>query len=260
MSIKKLVYDYCEAEQKPTSPQAEIRLGPSYWFSCGRQIFYKKTGLPASNTPGAPAELKRMIGKALHEMLQNIFRDQGVWIEGEDYKQTIYQSIPITYRHDGQLRAKSGEIIQVEMKTVYSKGWKAIQSEPDQNDLAQLVMMMELEDNETGIIFYLCRDNGHMIEYTIRRGSTAYEMAIDRITDRAKYLNKIVRMIKAGDDIPVREYQAYFKYHSDKLLMKFQSEKKMWNSDWQCRYCPYVYDCWQAEIKKAQNNGPYIGG
>ena len=74
-------------EQKEYKEQEEITFAPSYLMKCRRQLYYQKTGVKITNPLIEHDWLKMKMGNIIHELIQNILKEEGYLIECEDFKE-----------------------------------------------------------------------------------------------------------------------------------------------------------------------------
>jgi hypothetical protein len=268
VSIKQLIYDYLDEQSKYEKSQRKNRdyiyFGPSYTGKCGRCIYYSKTKTKESNPTPIHTYVKFALGDIVHEWLQDIFRKKNIWITGEEEIEINREGIDWVYRTDGCLILDKNNLI-IEIKSVYGTRYRSISKEPDQNNVYQLLLYMEFENIEKGILFYIGRDNGYMIEYVLEDGKIWMENGSSR-TFISNYpeidferLRKIKQNIK-DKVLPKKDFQIYLKNRGSFTATEFTKDKKKYKTDWQCSFCNWKDLCWEKELKEIKNNKFYIDG
>jgi CRISPR/Cas system-associated exonuclease Cas4 (RecB family) len=258
--IKEQIYDYfatLESTRKLNESE-ELHFAPSYITKCGRQIFFKKRQVPPSNPISAHAYIKMELGKIIHEKIQDILIMKGCWKEGEVLKEYRDNSgLLFHYRVDGKIEI-NGEKSVLEIKTVYSTGWKTVEAIPNEEHVLQLYAYMVFENIPTGILLYIGRDNGYMTEY---------QFSIDKMDEYkikfSKHLARLAEIKKCIESnvLPGRDYKIQMKVISPGTIAeKFQKDKIQYKSDWQCNYCQWKNLCWKDEYRKINDHKFYING
>jgi len=257
--LKEKIYQYfSEKEKKQFDDTKEINFAPSYFKDCKKKIFYKKTGESESNPISEAGFVKMEMGKSIHDKIQNILKNMKILSEAEDYKGKEYQGLKIIYRLDGIIEIDKKKII-IEIKTVYASGFNSIENEPRENDLIQLILYMELEEIDDGILLYIGRDNGFMVEYNIRRGNKIYGKICKKILDKIAELKKLKEQIE-NKELPDRDFKIQLKNKDGEISEKFQKDKVSYKSDWQCSYCQWKNLCWKDYYEEIKNHSFCIDG
>jgi len=267
LMLKEIIYNHFDKEeQHVTDPTA---FSPSSFNSCLRQLYYGKTSTIKSNPVDNHAKLKMRLGTASHEMLQKMFQDEGIWVEGEDLKIKEFDGLTIRYRIDGLVKIKDQTYI-TEIKTIYGEGFRQIEQTPKTDHLTQLVLYLILECQNNGILLYIGRDNGRMLEYGVRiinevvyidhpEYELVNETLIPNIHKRAAELGKVRENI-LNKHVPDREFKSVFKFYNGEVVDEFTKDKVKYKSDWQCSYCGWRDMCWENEMEEAKCTGFYVGG
>jgi hypothetical protein len=168
--IKELIYQKFDnerllKEQKDFDKDKKINFAPSYLTDCKRKIFFKKTNVPASNPNDSHSYIKFAMGDSVHEKIQSILKEIGIYQDGEDWKNIDYQTINWIYRYDGKIINNNQQYI-IEIKSAYATGIDNIERYGAKEEhILQLYMYMLFENIDNGILFYIGRDNGFMLEF-----------------------------------------------------------------------------------------------
>jgi hypothetical protein len=266
VSIKQLIYEYFEEKNKKKKKRHsdKINLGPSYLTKCGREIYYNKTKTPETNPIDLHTYIKFALGDIVHEFLQDIFRKKNVWLEGEEFKKINYAGLDWVYRNDGLLCVNKEKFI-IEIKSIYGSAYNDVRYKPKDNHIKQLLMYMLFENIKKGVILYIGRDNGYIIEYTlynnqIWRSEGQVKVFISNYPEiDFKKLQKIVGKIKKKE-LPERDYQIALKNMGDKISIEFTKDKVKHRTPWECKLCRWKDLCWEKELKEIKNSKFYIDG
>ena len=266
--IKRLIYKHFKAvKEKQESKERDytkVYFSPSSVNKCGRSLFYKKTEGEPSTPPSVHTYVKFWMGDIVHEGLQEILKEGGYWVEGEEFKEKEYEGLTWVYRHDGLIASKITKTL-VEIKSTYMSGYNAVEKAPKEDHVKQLMMYMALEDIPRGELLYVGRDNGFMIEYIIRDGKVWRDDGImdSEIMDCPKIdfdrLHKLKKAILEGS-IPDRDYSISLKYAKGETKWAFTRDKIKYKSPWNCSYCDYKDKCWEEELKEIVNHKFFIDG
>jgi len=237
---------------------------PSDVTKCLRQLFYNWTGEEKSNPIEAGALWKMKAGDALHEMIIDIMQESGYDIISEVAGKQSIDGLRhvLSYRIDG-LFAKGIDTIGIEIKTSFGRGIKEIQKtqQPKDNDIAQVVMYMELADIKEYHLVYFGRDNAYRTEflfqmkddgiyYNGKKSSITFDGLIQRLVILEKHIK--------DNEIPSREYKVAIK--NGEIKEKFQKNKVEYKSDWQCRYCQWRDRCWKQYVELSKQTGQSFHG
>jgi CRISPR/Cas system-associated exonuclease Cas4 (RecB family) len=256
--LKEIIYDYFnEKKEKENYTERELNFAPSYFHKCKRQIAYKKLNYEPSNPLTEANYAKFEMGNSVHDSIQNILKKIGIWIEGEDFKNIEWCGLNWIYRIDGKIQ-KGDYVGIIEIKSVYASGFTSVEKEAKPEHELQLLLYMIFEHIENGILFYIGRDNGFMVEYNYRV-DTLYNKYADEIENKIKDLTALKSEIEKGI-IPDRDFNILLKNSSGVISFDFQKDKVKYKSDWQCSYCQWKNLCWQQEIKEIKNHKFFIDG
>ena len=259
--IKELIYKHFdgirlekEAKEKDT---VNINFAPSYVEKCKRQIYYNKLNVAASNPIETHSYIKFKMGDSVHLAIQDIFKSADIWVEGEDFKEVEWNGLNWIYRIDGKLNIDNTNYL-IEIKTVYTSGYNSIENEAKKEHEIQLFLYMLFENIDNGIILYIGRDNGHIVEYNYtldrlrKKYKEYFEIKIKELKDlESKIKNKIM---------PERDKKIYLKNNNGNITETFQKDNVKYKTDWQCGYCQWKNLCWQEELKEIKNHRFYIDG
>jgi len=264
--LKEKIYDYFLEKEKEAKAQKEITFAPSYFNACRRQIFYKKTGIEPSNKITESAYFKMALGDSSHVKIQQIISDlkNVKMLEYEKEKTIDFVGLIFNYRVDGIIEINNEKYI-LEIKTIYGAGFKYIENEPKKEHLLQMYLYMNFEKIRKGILLYVGRDNGFMVEYIY--DINQMKDIENETRNKIKELKELKKMIE-GKKIPDRDYQIVIKNNGItdtvtgelNLSFEFTKNKIKYKSDWQCNYCQWRDLCWKEELEKIKNYKFYIGG
>jgi len=256
------IYNYFSEKEKERKHEGELTFAPSYFCDCLRKVFRRKINAPQSNPISEAAWLKMELGKAVHEKLQNIFKDIGIWEQGEDFKEIEYQGLKFKYLIDGLLKINDKKFI-CEIKSIYGNGFSAVEKGAKPEHLLQLVLYMEFENIDNGVLIYIGRDNGRMLEYYLQKGDKKYNEMLEKINkgiERFKKLKENFSKYLKENREPERDFQIQLKNTGDGYSENFRKDKVKYKSSWQCSYCVFKDNCWAYELEEIKNNKFYING
>jgi hypothetical protein len=252
--LKNLIYEYFKKENEARTPQDSVTFAPSYFTSCKRQVFYKKTGTEVSNPIDEAAYFKMALGTASHEKIQSIISKLGILQECEDMKTIEWNGSTWNYRIDGIVEI-DGKRYVLEIKTVYGTGFRYIEEKPKENDFMQIQLYMLFENIADGLILYVGRDNGFMIEHYVKSTPGVQE----QLKNKGNELIKLKSMIE-NKQIPDRDFQIQLKNTGEKISEDFTKDKVKHKTAWQCSYCQWKDNCWQTELEEIKKHDFYIDG
>jgi len=261
--IKELIYKKFDDERllkesKEFDKDKKINFAPSYLNDCKRKIFYKKTNTPASNPNDSHSYIKFAMGDSVHEKIQSILKEIGIYQDGEGWNEKEFLGLNWIYRYDGKIINNNTQFI-IEIKSAYAAGIESIERYGVKEDhILQLYMYMLFEKIDNGVLFYIGRDNGYMLEYhyTINSLCEKYGDIVEK---------KIIELVKLKSDIEQnkildRDFNIVMKNNKNVVVFDFQKDNIKYKSDWQCNYCSWKNKCWDKELEEIKNNSFYIAG
>jgi CRISPR/Cas system-associated exonuclease Cas4 (RecB family) len=251
--IKNKIYDYFLKKEKDRPQPDEITFAPSYFSDCKRKIFYKKTGQEISDPISEAGYFKMALGSSSHEKIQSIIKELGILQEAEDLKTIEYGGLTFNYRLDGIVEI-DGKKYVLEIKTIYGAGFRNVEeygAKPEH--MLQCRLYMEFEKVDRGLILYVGRDNGMMMEFVIERNGNE---DIKKIINDLKILkNQIENKV-----LPDKDFKIQIKNTGEKLSEDFTKDKVKYKTDWHCGYCSYKSHCWKDVYSVIKNKKFYING
>lgn len=272
--VKKIIYDYFSErlEEEKKKPE-KVTFSPSSCMKCPRQLYYKYDNAPVTNPVTEHALLKMEMGSAVHLMVQDILKDRGVYKEGEELKEKDMANLSWRYRVDGVLELQDKVTPILEIKSTYASGWNAVENEPKDEHLIQLGVYMLLEKASTGVLLYIGRDNGFMVEYDVfldASGIFSYRKENGEIVETHLNTTLVDLFYKLGAlkdrienkmGVPDRPYSLVMKRTGEELAFEFQKDGVKYKSDWNCNgYCPYTLLCWADVYEEINKHKFYIDG
>jgi CRISPR/Cas system-associated exonuclease Cas4 (RecB family) len=261
--LKEILYDYFSESDKERTvtafdPEATLYFNPSSFSACRRQVYLKKRYATPSNLITAVSYMKMDMGTTIHTRIQEIVKKQGILLEAEKLKTVKFQGLDFRYKIDGKIVLNRKRHI-MEIKTTSGGGMRVVKYDPKPADVVQLSLYMLFENIQNGVLLYVGRDNGHIIEYNINHECSAYTSAIAEIYHRILELKQLKSQIQKGV-LPNRDFQIALKNKDGVISEKFQKEKVVYKSDYQCSYCAYKDMCWKTKLEEIKNYKFYIGG
>jgi hypothetical protein len=253
--IKEKIYDYFLDTEKKPEAQEDVTFAPSYISSCERQIYYKKTGQAVTNPISEAAYYKMAMGTCIHDYIQKLIEniDGAKLIECENLKNITIDGIEFNYRLDGILEINGKKYI-LEIKTTYGAGARYIEKDGEKPDhKQQMYMYMNFENIENGILLYICKDSGFMIEFVYE----GIKLRNGWFSEKIEQLKKLKSKIETKQ-IPDRQYQIRMKNVGGEISENFTKDKVKYKSDWQCSYCQWKNECWKDALNEIKNNKFYI--
>ena len=251
-----LLYESMQKSDHQTNPNT---LAPSYMGACARQIYWKKRLEKASNPIEQSSLLKMEMGTTIHDYVQEKLKEIGVYKSGEEEVKVNKWGIDWTYRVDGILDYKGKEYL-FELKTIYANGFRSIEREPKDDHMLQLLFYMSAENIDNGVLLYLGRDNGRMIQYNIvHHGGVIYVNGNKDNHYMELFKSSIVKMqsIRADIDqglLPDRPYELNVKKFRGELSYFFTRNNEKHKTHWRCTYCQYFKKCWGGALDKFQES------
>lgn len=261
--LKNLIYNYYENGRQHNPPtknmkNAQVFFNPSSFSACKRQIYFKKIAQKTTNPILTAAQLKMAFGTVLHEKIQAIVQSLGILVEAEKLKVVTMGGLKFRYKTDGII-VINGKRYIMEIKTTYGQGFRMIKDAPKPSDIIQMALYMLFEHVENGILLYVGRDNGFLMEYVIKVGDPLYSSAMETISKTMKHLKLLEKYIK-DRHIPARDCQIALKNKNGIVSSKFQKDKIVYKADWQCEYCQWKDLCWTHELEEIKKHTFFING
>ncbi len=226
-------------------------------LACRRQLYYKWTREPESNPIEAGGHWKMRMGDRIHELVHEFLEEAGFDIIREVSGKLEHPRLkrPISYRVDNLFTDRDGTVAGIEVKTSYGAGIKALKSDPKPDHLGQVVVYMRAAAISRFYLLYIGRDNGFRRQFTLelrdgtllvngRAEPDPFESMIDRLVDLERRLET--------HTVPARDYLAAIRKGSVKD--RFQKNKEIFKTDWQCSYCRWKDACWQ-EVAEQHRDG-----
>lgn len=235
--LKEKILKSLERETQVKKPD-EFRLNPSALSKCRRAVWYEYHTQPSDPVP--PHSLVKMrMGDGVHSVIQSLLSGlEGVSVvEIEKDKEIVLDGVkwPIRYRIDAVVDIDGVRYV-LELKSTYSSGWDRLSISADESHLLQLRTYMSLEGIANGMLLYIARDNGLIVEHIVT-------ISDEEIADHKKFLvakgNELLSVVRS-DTLPERDFGLVVKEKRDGSL-SFEA------SDWQCRYCQYRTLCLRNE-------------
>lgn len=261
--LDKLIYDHyvksdAERNTKEFNSEATVFFNPSSFSACKRQIYYKKRYVESSNPITSASYLKMDFGNVLHTKIQSIVKNLGILIEAEKMKTIVFGGLNFRYKTDGVIVLNRQRHI-MELKTTHAGGLRAVKHDPKPEDVIQMSLYMLFENIQNGVLLYIGRDNGYMIEYYVTQECDAYKAAMAEIARKIPELTRLGMQIKAGF-MPKRDGYIELKNSGGKISEDFQKDKVRHKSDWRCSYCQWHDRCWKRELEEIGKHSFYIDG
>ena len=214
---------------------------PSEASACIRQTYYKWQGYDPSNPIEAGAVWKMSMGNSIHKIVPDLLVRAGYEVEEE--KEVIFEhkslEYPVKGRIDILFRRPDSVWEVMEVKSSYGRGILQTQQSgaPKQEHYDQLVMYLHMNDNDTGHLLYLGRDNAYRTVFTIHKDGET-EHRFNNLLNRYAMVEHYLKEKK----IPPREFTASIV--DGEIKNKFQCNKQEYKGDWQCSYCAHNKKCW----------------
>lgn len=264
---------------------------PSDVLSCRRQLFYKWKCIPQTDPPTPGSLLKMKMGDIIHAWVTDILSkcgfDLAVENEDNDGKTKKFKDHrlkkSIRYRTDAIFYDDEGVRSLIEIKSSYGPGIKEIQlNGPKDSQFAQVLLYMMVEQVQRVYMVFIGRDNGYRTQHiqeadiidsifvpgdyyidNVRidgipaEGNPRYEMKYKGELVPITYDNMVLKFKEIetwidGNELPPRDYMAAIK--NGEVQRKYQYQKKLYSSDWQCSYCYWKSKCWAEELKIYSNS------
>jgi hypothetical protein len=261
--LNEQIYDYFQKTDSGRSAKVfksedTVFFNPSSFSACKRQIFYKKRYVAPSNSIDAASYLKMDFGSVLHSRIQDIVKKMGILIDAERLKVKEFGGLSFRYKVDGIIVLNRQRCL-LEIKTAHAGGLRAVKHDPKPEDVIQMSLYMLFENIKNGILLYVGRDTGYMIEYYITQECDAHKAAISEIQKKIPELQQLKVQIKSGI-MPERDGFIEMKNSGGKISEDFQKDKVRRKSDWRCSYCPWHDLCWKEELEEIEKHSFYIDG
>jgi hypothetical protein len=225
--------------------------------SCMRQLYYKWTNTPESNPINPGGYWKMSMGEKIHDLVHEFLLDAGYDIINEVSGSYTHEklALPIHYRVDNLFIDKDGMLAGLEVKTTYGAGMKMLGSLPKSDHLAQVAVYMHVADIRRFYVLYIARDNGSRRQFLLERqikGITVNGVLVEDPVIRA--FNRLITLeqhVEARKE-PEREFRVAIK--NGVIRDKFQKDKVIYRSDWQCMYCRWRDYCWAEKAVQHLNS------
>lgn len=221
--------------------------------ACLRQLYYKWKAIPETNPIEPAGYWKMSMGEKIHTLVHEFLVEAGYDIINEVAGTYTHEklSLPIHYRVDNLFIDQDGALAGLEVKTTYGAGMKMLGAQPKPEHLAQVAVYMHVAQIKRFYILYIARDSGWRKQYLLEQkeqGLTINGLLVANPCETAFHRLAILEQHIKTDSEPDREFRAAIK--NGLIKTKYQKEKVIYKSDWQCLYCRWRELCWQEEIKK----------
>lgn len=261
--LNEKIYDYFEKTDNHRSAKVfksedTVFFNPSSFSACKKQIYLKKRNIAPSNPIDSASYLKMDFGSVLHSRIQDIVKKMGILIEAERLKVKEFGGVSFRYKVDGIIVLNRQRCL-LEIKTTHAGGLRAVKHDPKPEDVIQMSLYMLFEGIKTGVLLYVGRDTGYIIEYYITQECDAHKAAIAEIHKKIPELKQLEVQIKNGM-MPDRDCKIALKNSGGKISEDFQKDKVRCVSDWRCRYCQWHDLCWKEELEEIKKYGFYMDG
>jgi hypothetical protein len=194
--------------------------------------------------------LKMRAGDCLHGMLvayiKQEIKDLKVEMKGMFSHEML--KFPVSYRLDGFYIDDEKRRAGLEIKTKYGRGVADIarKNSPGDDALTQCMIYLDAEELDYVILVYFGRDNAYRCQFVVRyidgvlcaNGKPYPHISFDESISRLRHLEHYI----VNDVLPDREYMAAIR--NGEIKDKFQKDKVIYKSDWQCSYCDWKDTCW----------------
>lgn len=242
--LKEFIVSHLKKDIEVKSPK-DFRLNPSTLNKCRRAVWYQYHISPSDDLTDCNLVKMAMgdnvhlfVQKTLNELeVENVLKvvemevDKVVRLPGADFD--------IRYRIDAVVEfVGSGEKYVVEIKSTYSKGFDRVSMEADENHLVQLKTYMSLENIKNGVLIYIARDNGLIIEHVVNMSDDEINRFREELVQKGNELKNIV----LSENLPDRDFNL--------VVEKKENVLNFSKSDWQCRYCVYRSACFENKSKR----------
>lgn len=259
--LNELIYDHylnsdSNKKAKEFNPEDILYFNPSSFSACRKQIYLKKRNVKPSDPIDTVALLKMRFGTVLHTEIENIVKKLGILIESEKLKTAVFNGLNFRYKTDGKIVLNKQRTI-MEIKTTSSGALRVVRDEAKGTDVVQMVLYMIFENIANGVLLYVGRDSALIEEYAVAKGDHLYLAAIAEIERKIQELKRLEVQIKTGV-IPERDCQIVMKNTNGFVSEKFQKDKVIHKSDFQCSYCQWKSLCWRSELEEIKNHKFFI--
>jgi len=219
---------------------------PSDAASCLRQLFFKWIDEPVSNPIEVGTLWKFKMGDAMHDMMRTFLKEMNYELVSEIGERTMVTGLqyPISWRLDVLFMDEDGQLAGIDFKTSFGRYIVNLKDTgPKEHELTQVAIYMKLNPVIARFyLVYLARDSGYRCQYIVERNqiSLIWEIAFTRL--------QLLEGALANGAKPGREYQLAIK--NGEARDKFQKNKIIYKSNWQCNLCQWRDKCWAPELAK----------
>jgi CRISPR/Cas system-associated exonuclease Cas4 (RecB family) len=260
--LSDILYEYFQKSDNNKSAKVfksedTVHFNPSSFSACKKQIYLKKRYVAPSNPIDSLSYMKMDMGTTIHTRIQEIVKKQGILLEAEKLKTVKFQGLDFRYKIDGKIVLNRQRHI-MEIKTTSGGGMRVVKYDPKPADVIQLSLYMLFENIQNGVLVYVGRDNGYIIEYFITQECDAYRAAIAEIGRKIPELKQLEIQIKQGI-MPKRDGYIEMKNSGGKISENFQKDRIQHKSDWRCSYCQWKNLCWKDELEEIDDHKFYLG-
>lgn len=249
MNLVKAIYDQMLAQQEsherkqhwyPSGISAEV--DGVHVGKCKRALYYDLSYAERTNPMDAPALFKCNVGDLIHNYLDGLLAKH---LESEGYE-NLGAEIPVAWnveglefpfsgRMDYLFKAPNGDLVGVEWKSTYGRGFDIIKKNGVKiENLIQCCCYLEqtVQPLSKILLLYVGRDNGYIIGFVVSKDEMG--LKIERMVD-----NPDVSYCPLKFEHIVESCKIVERCVKEGILPK----KDFKEMDWQCSYCSYHDRC-----------------
>jgi hypothetical protein len=227
---------------------------PSDASKCLRQLYYKWTDEKESNPIEAGGYWKMSMGNKIHDLINEFLENAGLEIVNEISVKKEIEGLkyPISGRIDNIFIDEDSTMSGIEIKSTYGAGVRAIKNKGlKESDIFQVLIYMSLSEIKRFYVLYIGRDDGYRVQFVIDIRNDLFCVDGKPIIITFKdivFRLKLLELAIERREIPDREFKAAIK--NGEIKDKFQKDKVIYKTDWQCSYCSYKNKCWKDDLEK----------
>lgn len=263
MTIKKVIYDTIERENKSYTPTRHNPSSASFKYASGKtigkdllELYLKWKGTKPSNPITPQALLRMSLGNGAHDEIAKILAKAGIKAMSEVAGKSSIPGLKsqVSYRVDG-LHELEGDLEVLEVKSstdqaMFGHGWGIEDTGAKDDHILQVVCYLNLIPGvRRARLLYLSRDSGKMIEFVVTKGSGDYYRLDDKDIPEISFAGIIKRWEALETAValnvkPDPDYKAWLNDSGEVMDVK-QIKGRRYKTDWQVSYSSFRDLIWK---------------
>jgi hypothetical protein len=238
-----------EREYEKMNKRKRTSHHPSGISKCLRRQFYEWKQETVTNYTDTVAVYRMALGTMIHTLFSNAIEGMHFdSIEVEKELLDFYDGLDYPFHGYIDIYVKENmATYAIEVKSSFGYFIKEIKDNnaPRPDDVIQTLIYQVMDESiQQSSLIYLARDTFYRTEFVFPRDEHMLSLIKQAMISRASALEHAV----THNILPDREYNVALS--NGEVKERFQRNKVVYKSDWQCRLCPFVSKCYAEEIRK----------